>query len=58
MKLSIELRHLDDIKGNFSISDGAMYQATAMGDFSVASSLDNNHNSTIYKEKEEEHYNQ
>jgi two-component system, OmpR family, sensor histidine kinase VicK len=37
MKLSIELRHLDDIKGNFSISDGAMYQATAMGDFSVAS---------------------
>jgi two-component system sensor histidine kinase VicK len=55
MKLSIELRHLDDIKGNFSISDGAMYQATAMGDFSVASSLDNNHNSTINKEKEEEH---
>src|SRR6266516_2580016 len=53
MKLSIELRHLDDIKGNFSISDGAMYQATAMGDFSVASSLDNNHNSTINKEKEE-----
>jgi two-component system, OmpR family, sensor histidine kinase VicK len=56
MKLSIELRHLDDIKGNFSISDGAMYQATAMGDFSVASILDNNHNSsTINKEKEEEH---
>jgi two-component system sensor histidine kinase VicK len=54
MKLSIELRHLDDIKGNFSISDGAMYQATAMGDFSVANSLNNNYNSTI-KEKEEEH---
>ncbi len=58
MKLSIELRHLDDIKGNFSISDQAMYQATAMGDFSVASSLDNNHNSTINKEKEEDIYNQ
>ena len=55
MKLSIELRHLDDIKGNFSISDGAMYQATAMGDFSVASRLDNNQNITIHKEKEEEH---
>jgi two-component system, OmpR family, sensor histidine kinase VicK len=55
MKFSIELRHLDDIKGNFSISDGAIYQATAMGDFSVASRLDNNHNSTINKEKEEEH---
>ena len=55
MKLSIELRHLDDIKGNFSISDGAMYQATAMGDFSVASSLDNNQDSTTNKEKEEEH---
>jgi hypothetical protein len=22
MKLSIELRHLDDVKGNFSVSDG------------------------------------
>jgi hypothetical protein len=55
MKLSIELRHLDDIKGNFSISDGTMYQATAMGDFSVASRLDNNDDSNINKEKEEEH---
>jgi two-component system, OmpR family, sensor histidine kinase VicK len=55
MKLSIELRHLDDIKGNFSISDGEMYQATAMGDFSVAGRLDNNHDSTSSKEKEEEH---
>src|SRR2546430_6155240 len=51
MKLSIELRHLDDIKGNFSISDGEMYQATAMGDFSVANRLDNNHDS---KEEEED----
>jgi hypothetical protein len=58
MKLSIELRHLDDIKGNFSISDGEVYQATAMGDFSVASRLDNNHDSTINKEKEEEHLQQ
>jgi len=54
MKLSIELRHMDDIKGNFSISDGEMYQATAMGDFSVASRLDNNHDSTTSKEREEE----
>jgi two-component system, OmpR family, sensor histidine kinase VicK len=51
IKLSIELRHLDDIKGNFSISDGVMYQATAMGDFSVASRLDTNHDSSS-KEKE------
>ena len=55
MKLSIELRHLDDIKGNFSISDREMYQATAMGDFSVASRPDNDHDSTTSKEKEEEH---
>jgi two-component system sensor histidine kinase VicK len=33
-ELTTEVRHLEDIKGNFSISDRSIYQATAMGDFS------------------------
>ena len=32
--LKNEVRHLDDVIGNFSISDRSIYQATAMGDFS------------------------
>lgn len=33
IKLTTEVRHLEDVKGNFSISDRSIYQATAMGDF-------------------------
>jgi two-component system, OmpR family, sensor histidine kinase VicK len=33
-ELTTEVRHLEDVKGNFSISDRSIYQATAMGDFS------------------------
>jgi two-component system, OmpR family, sensor histidine kinase VicK len=52
MKLSIELRHLDDVKGNFSISDGRIYQATAMGDFSVPGNrLDSNEDNFASKER-------
>jgi len=55
MKLSIELRHLDDVKGNFSISDGGIYQATALGDFSVPSNrLDNNQDNFTSKERAED----
>jgi two-component system sensor histidine kinase VicK len=34
IKLTTEVRHLEDVKGNFSISDRSIYQATAVGDFS------------------------
>jgi len=55
MKLSIELRHLDDVKGNFSISDREIYQATALGDFSVPSNrLDNNQDNFTSKKRAED----
>ena len=55
MKLSIELRHLDDVKGNFSISDGEIYQATALGDFSVPSNrLDNNQDNFTSQKRAED----
>jgi len=34
MKIITELRHLDEVTGNFSISDRSIYQATVLGDFS------------------------
>lgn len=34
INLNSEVRHLEDVIGNFSISDRSIYQATAMGDFS------------------------
>jgi two-component system sensor histidine kinase VicK len=34
INLTSEVRHLEDVIGNFSISDKSIYQATAMGDFS------------------------
>ncbi len=34
INLTSEVRHLEDVIGNFSISDRSIYQATAMGDFS------------------------
>jgi two-component system, OmpR family, sensor histidine kinase VicK len=34
IKLTTEVRHLEDVKGNFTISDSSIYQATAVGDFS------------------------
>ena len=34
ISLVSEVRHLDDVRGNFSISDRAIYQAAAIGDFS------------------------
>ena len=34
IRLTSEVRHLDDVRGNFSISDKAIYQASAIGDFS------------------------
>ncbi len=34
IKLTTEVRHLEDVKGNFTISDRSIYQATAVGDFS------------------------
>jgi hypothetical protein len=34
MKITTELRHLDEVAGNFSISDRSIYQATVLGDFS------------------------
>jgi len=30
LKVATEARHLDEVKGNFSISDGAIYQAMAV----------------------------
>ena len=34
MNITTELRHLDEVTGNFSISDRSIYQATVLGDFS------------------------
>jgi len=34
MKIITELRHLDEVAGNFSISDKSIYQAAVLGDFS------------------------
>ena len=34
MKMITELRHLEEVTGNFSISDKSIYQAAAVGDFS------------------------
>ena len=34
MKL-VELRHLDEVKGNFSILDGSIYEATMIGNFLI-----------------------
>jgi two-component system sensor histidine kinase VicK len=34
INLTSEVRHLEDVIGNFSISDKSIYQASAMGDFS------------------------
>jgi two-component system, OmpR family, sensor histidine kinase VicK len=34
INLTSEVRHLEDVIGNFSISDKSIYQAAAMGDFS------------------------
>lgn len=34
MKIVTELRHLDEVAGNFSISDKSIYQASVLGDFS------------------------
>jgi hypothetical protein len=34
MKITTELRHLDEVAGNFSISDKSIYQAAVLGDFS------------------------
>jgi hypothetical protein len=34
IKLTTEVRHLEDVKGNITISDRSIYQATAVGDFS------------------------
>lgn len=33
MKMTTEVRHLDEVKGNFSISDESVYEATMMGNF-------------------------
>jgi hypothetical protein len=35
MKIVTEVRHLDEVKGNFSISDQAVYQATVEGNFLI-----------------------
>jgi two-component system, OmpR family, sensor histidine kinase VicK len=35
MKIITELRHLDEVKGNFSVSDQVIYQATATGNFLI-----------------------
>jgi sugar-specific transcriptional regulator TrmB len=35
MKIVTEVRHMDGIRGNFSISDQAVYQATAEGNFLI-----------------------
>jgi two-component system, OmpR family, sensor histidine kinase VicK len=35
MKIITELRHMDEIKGNFSISDRSVYEATTIGNFLI-----------------------
>jgi two-component system, OmpR family, sensor histidine kinase VicK len=47
MKIVTEVRHLDEVKGNFSISDQAVYQATATGNFLIPNKV----SSTILKAK-------
>jgi hypothetical protein len=39
LKMATEVRHLDEIKGNFSISDEAVYQAMAIGNFVIPSKV-------------------
>ncbi len=35
MKITTEIRHLDEVKGNFSISDESIYEATMIGNFLI-----------------------
>jgi hypothetical protein len=35
LKMATEVRHLDEVKGNFSISDQTIYQAMAVGNFLI-----------------------
>ena len=35
MKITTEVRHLDEVKGNFSISDESIYEATMIGNFLI-----------------------
>jgi hypothetical protein len=35
LKMATEVRHLDEVKGNFSISDQTTYQAMAVGNFLI-----------------------
>lgn len=35
MKMTTEVRHLDEVKGNFSISDESIYEAAMLGNFLV-----------------------
>lgn len=39
LEVATEVRHLDDVKGNFSISDGVTYQAMAVGNFLIPSKV-------------------
>jgi two-component system sensor histidine kinase VicK len=39
IKIVTEVRHLDAVKGNFSISDQAVYQATAIGNFFIPNKI-------------------
>jgi two-component system, OmpR family, sensor histidine kinase VicK len=39
IKVNSEVRHLDEIKGNFSISDRQIYQATTIGNFFIPSKI-------------------
>jgi two-component system sensor histidine kinase VicK len=35
IKITTEVRHLDEVKGNFSILDGSIYEATMIGNFLI-----------------------
>ena len=39
MKIVTEVRHLDAVKGNFSISDQVVYQATTIGNFFIPNKI-------------------
>jgi two-component system, OmpR family, sensor histidine kinase VicK len=39
MKIGNEVRHLDAVKGNFSISDQLVYQATTLGNFFIPNKI-------------------
>jgi two-component system, OmpR family, sensor histidine kinase VicK len=39
MKIATEVRHLDAMKGNFSISDQLVYQASTLGNFFIPSKI-------------------